>query len=225
MEHLKILEERPYVWGSFVWNMFDFSSYQRREGDQQGRNDKGLVTFDRQTKKDAFFLFKANWSAEPVLHITSRRYVFRKKKTINVKVYSNLSDVLLSINGKEYPIQSPENGVIIWENITLNNGPNHLFVKANKSDTTFTDEVTWMYEHPFKGNNLIIKIFDWAKSAWYWIGGGVLLTFLIWLFGIRKNRQRPKWQRFLVWIAFAALFLITIGMVVLKIYLTNAIEH
>ena len=224
-EHFKILEERPFVWGSFIWNMFDFSSYQRREGDQQGRNDKGLVTFDRQTKKDAFFFYKANWSDEPVLYITSRRYVFRKKKTIDIKVYSNLSDVRLTVNGNKYPTQSPENGIIVWKNITLDDGANHLFVQAIQSDSTYTDEVTWMYEHPFKGNNLVIKIFDWMMNAWYWIGGGILLTFLMWFFGIRKNKQRPKWQRFLVWTTFVILFLITIGMVVLQVFMTSAIEH
>ena len=224
-EHLRILEERPFVWGSFVWNMFDFSSHQRREGDQQGRNDKGLVTFDRKTKKDAFFFYKANWSEAPVLHITSRRYVFRKEKKTNIKIYSNLSNVILTINGKAQTAQTPENGMVIWEDITLNEGANHLFVKATQNGITYTDEVSWMYEHPFKGSNMIIKVFDWMMNAWYWIGGSAFLTFLMWFFGIRKNRHPPKWQRFLVWIVFVVLLLITLAMFVMKIYMASVIEH
>ncbi|MCB0851548.1 MAG: beta-galactosidase, partial [Bacteroidetes bacterium] len=46
-ENLKIFDERPYVWGTFLWNMFDFGSHFRREGDHYGINDKGMVTYDR----------------------------------------------------------------------------------------------------------------------------------------------------------------------------------
>jgi beta-galactosidase len=66
------MKRRPYIWGTFLWNMFDFVSYWRHEGGVQGRNDKGLITFDRKTKKDAFYFYKANWSDEGVLYITDR---------------------------------------------------------------------------------------------------------------------------------------------------------
>lgn len=223
-EHLKILDERPFVWGSFVWNMFDFSSHRRREGDHHGRNDKGLITFDRKTKKDAFFYYKANWSEEPVLHITSRRYVFRKEKTIDVKVYTNLPEVILTVNGKNYTAQSPEMSIIVWKDIPLKNGANGVVVQAHQNDSTYTDAVTWMYEHPYKGNNLIIKIFDWLPDAWYWIGGSILLTLLTWFFGVRKNKNRSTWQRILVWGVFVVLFLITLAMFAFKIYMSNVLE-
>lgn len=220
-EHLKILEERPFVWGSFVWNMFDFSSHRRREGDHPGRNDKGLVTFDRQTKKDAFFFYKANWSEEPVLHITSRRYTFRKKRKIDVKVYSNLPEVQLTVNGKVYPAQSPEKKIAIWEDIILEEGVNGVLVKAIQNDTTYTDEVTWMYESAYKGTNLIIRIFDWLPVAKYWIGGGFLLALFTWLLGIRRNKNRPKWQRILLWLIFIALVLVTLAMFLFNAYILS----
>lgn len=56
MENWKALVERPFVWGSFVWNMFDFGAAHRTEGDRLGVNDKGLVTRDRKIRKDAFYL-------------------------------------------------------------------------------------------------------------------------------------------------------------------------
>lgn len=223
-EHLRILKERPFVWGSFVWNMFDFSSHPRREGDQQGRNDKGLVTFDRKTKKDAFFFYKANWSTEPVLHITSRRYIFRKEKTTDIKVYSNLADISLSVNGKKYAPQNPKNGIAIWEGIPLKEKANGIYVRALSNDTTYTDEVNWMYEPPYKGNNLIIGIFDWLRTAWYWIGGGALAALLVYVFGIRRKQSRPNWQRVFLWILFIALVLITLGMLAVNLYLSSVLE-
>jgi beta-galactosidase len=50
----KAMKTRRYLWGKFVWNMFDFASDGRNEGDTPGRNDKGLVTYNRLTRKDAF---------------------------------------------------------------------------------------------------------------------------------------------------------------------------
>src|SRR5947208_14344666 len=64
------LKERPWIWGQFIWNMFDFAVDSRHEGDHLGRNDKGMVTYDRKLKKDAFYFYKANWSDEPVVYVT-----------------------------------------------------------------------------------------------------------------------------------------------------------
>ena len=223
-KHLQILDERPFVWGTFVWNMFDFSSYRRREGDHHGRNDKGLVTFDRKTKKDAFFYYKANWSDEPVLYITSRRYDFRKEKNVDIKVYSNLSEVILTVNGKEHAAQSPKKGIALWTNIPLNDGKNGIYVTANQKEKTYTDEVTWMYESPFAKTNAIISIFAWLPNAKYWISGGFLLTLLTWFLGIRKNKERPKWKRGVVWLVFIILLVSTIAIFALNSYLVNMLQ-
>ena len=69
-EHMaKMLSERPYIWCSYVWNMFDFGADGRNEGGEFGVNHKGLVSFDRKEKKDAFYIYKAYWSSEPFVHI------------------------------------------------------------------------------------------------------------------------------------------------------------
>jgi beta-galactosidase len=93
------LSRRPFVWGSFVWNLCDFASAMRAEGDRDGINDKGLVTFDRQTRKDAFYFYKATWSPTPVLHLVSRRHTPRRHSVTPVKVYSNRGPVTLRLNG------------------------------------------------------------------------------------------------------------------------------
>ena len=95
----KSMKTRKYLCGKFVWNMFDFASDSRNEGDTPGQNDKGLVTYDRVTRKDAFYWYKANWSAQPTVHITQRRYNPRPGGNIAARVYSNLSRIELKVNG------------------------------------------------------------------------------------------------------------------------------
>ena len=98
--------------------MFDFAVSTRHEGGMPGRNDKGLVTYDRKIKKDAFFFYKANWSDEPVLYITSRRFTERTNAVTDVKIYSNAKIVELLLNdvplGKQ---NSPTNNIFLWKNV------------------------------------------------------------------------------------------------------------
>lgn len=101
-EHLlRCIEERPYLWATYVWNMFDFAADGRDEGGKHGENQKGLVTFDRKVKKDAFYLYQAAWSTDPFVHLCGKRYVNREQDETTVKVYSNQSQVTLLVDGKE----------------------------------------------------------------------------------------------------------------------------
>jgi beta-galactosidase len=106
---------RPYVWSTFVWNMFDFASAARAEGGQSGRNMKGLVTSDRRTKKDAFYWYKANWAAEPFAHICSKRFVNRHESPMVVKVYSNQPEVRLDVDGVDIGPGTGPDRVFEWE--------------------------------------------------------------------------------------------------------------
>ena len=100
-EHMaKMIAERPWLWATHVWNMFDFAADGRDEGGKNGENQKGLVTFDRKIKKDAFYLYKAYWSREPFVHTCGSRYVDRAEDVTEVKVYSNLSQVSLYVDGR-----------------------------------------------------------------------------------------------------------------------------
>lgn len=102
---LRIFAERPYLWATHVWNMFDFGVDGRNEGGVAGRNNKGLVTYDRKIKKDSFYIYKAYWTTDPFVHITSKRYYYRAEKITTVKVYSNCDKVTLYVNGKEFATQ------------------------------------------------------------------------------------------------------------------------
>ncbi len=97
---LKFIDKRPFMWATHVWNMFDFAADARDQGGEPGMNHKGLVTFDRQIKKDSFYLYKAWWSKEPMVHICGSRYVDRPEKSTTVKVYSNCDSVTLYADGK-----------------------------------------------------------------------------------------------------------------------------
>ena len=97
---LETFRTRPYLWATHVWNMFDFAVDMRNEGGVQGRNNKGLVTIDRKTKKDSFYLYKAYWTTEPMVHLAKKRYVYRCEDETEVLIYSNLPEVSLYVDGK-----------------------------------------------------------------------------------------------------------------------------
>ena len=102
-EHLlKMWSERPYIWAMHCWNMFDFGADGRNEGGKPGQNQKGLVTFDRKVKKDAFYIYKAYLSRDPFVHLCGKRYVDRTEAVTEVKVYSNQAEVTLSVDGKDF---------------------------------------------------------------------------------------------------------------------------
>ena len=106
-EHmLKMIEERPWLWATHVWNLFDFAADGRDEGGKHGENQKGLVTIDRKTKKDAFYLYKAAWNKKDAfVHLCGSRYVDRAEDVTEVKVYSNQPTVTLFVDGKEVEIK------------------------------------------------------------------------------------------------------------------------
>ena len=100
-EHmLKIIEERPWLWATHVWNLFDFAADGRDEGGKKGENQKGLVEFDHRTRKDAFYLYKAAWSREPFVHLCGKRYIDRAEEKTGIRVYSNCESVTLLMDGE-----------------------------------------------------------------------------------------------------------------------------
>ena len=120
---------------------FDFPSAGRNEGDTAGINDKGLITFDRRTKKDAYFWYQANWSKAPMVYITSRRYTVRATANVDLKIYSNQSKVTVKLNDAVVAEQPVVDHVALIK-ITLRAGTNRIKVSAG--DTA--DEVMWIYQ-------------------------------------------------------------------------------
>ena len=127
-ELIKQLFTRPYIWASHVWNMFDFAADARSEGGEDGMNHKGLVTFDRKYKKDAFYAYKAWLSDEPFVHICGKRYVDRVEDVTKVTVYSNQPEVELFANGVSLGKQTSDVHFFYFE--VPNTGTTELVAKA-----------------------------------------------------------------------------------------------
>ncbi len=135
----------PYLWGSFVWVAFDTPSEGRNEGDRTGFNDKGLVTYDRRIKKDAYFWYQANWSSKPMLYITSRRDTLRTEPTVAVKIYSNQSWIRLRLNGADLGERPVIDHIALWDPVRLTPGPNHIQARTSgHGDAALSDMVDWM---------------------------------------------------------------------------------
>lgn len=123
--------------------MFDFAADSRNEGDTPGRNDKGLVTYDRKTRKDAFFWYKANWTTAPFVYITSRRFNPRTTPTVTVKVYFNMDSVRLQVNGAPLATVTSTDHIFQWTGVALATGVNTVLATGTSGATTATDAVTW----------------------------------------------------------------------------------
>ena len=143
----EILKNQPACWGVYMWMMFDAAADQRCEGDQPGINDKGLVTRDRRTRKDAFYFYKANWNPEPMLHLCGQRNVnklyYRPKdgltdEVIDVMAFSTVGDVTLFVNGEKSGTKSPDAmKTVEWTRVPLRRGLNTIKVEAGNRTESF----------------------------------------------------------------------------------------
>jgi beta-galactosidase len=143
----KIIKDRPYIWGTFIWTMFDFSVNVWNRGGVPHMNQKGLVSYDRAVKKDAFYFYKANWSQEPVLYIAEKRNNERKTNLNSVKVYTNLEEVSLYVNNKKIASQKSKSDINVmkFENIQLVDGENRIAVFSKNK--RLSDEAVWNFRN------------------------------------------------------------------------------
>lgn len=141
IENWKTISSRPYVWGSFVWNMFDFGAAHRTEGDRPGINDKGLVTFDRKVRKDAFYLYKANWNKEePMLYLAGKRNIIRSQRLQTMTAFTNQSEAELFVNGKSYgKAIADQYSILEWKNVELQSGENEIKVVSTNKKQPLSD--------------------------------------------------------------------------------------
>lgn len=151
-----IFESKDYLWGSFVWNMFDFSSSLRKEGGQVNLNAKGLVTYDRKNRKDAFYYYKAKWSENKFLHVCSKRFEKRAKEAIDIKVYTNCDSVHLSVNGSEIGTEKNNgNGTVLFKNVFLSMGKNEVeAVSADASGGQTNNRVEAVPEKAYQNEKI-----------------------------------------------------------------------
>ena len=138
-EHMaQVFEDRPWVWASHVWNMFDFGCAARNEGGVRGRNNKGLITMDRKTKKDSYYVYQAYWTKNPMVHIAGRRHAQRAGETTEIKVYSNQDSVVLYVNGKEVGQQTAHR--VFKFDVALDEGFNTILAVAGDVKDSITLE-------------------------------------------------------------------------------------
>ena len=166
-ELIKQLFTRPFIWATHVWNMFDFAADARSEGGENGMNHKGLVTFDRKYKKDAFYAYKAWLSDDPFVHICGKRYVDRVEDVTKVTVYSNLPEVELFANGKSLGKQSAPEHFFYFE--VPNAGETTLKAVAGEcTDESFIRKVEVFNEaYRLKEKGAVLNWFDITEPEGY----------------------------------------------------------
>lgn len=149
--HWQQIKARPFLWATHIWNMFDFGVDSRGEGDAPGRNDKGLVSYDRQMRKDAFYWYKANWTTNPMVYITGHTFTNRRAAAITAKVYANCDSVELFLNGVSQGVATSGNCIFAWP-IALNVGSNWVAAVGIKGATVATDSLAWtLRQEPYRG--------------------------------------------------------------------------
>jgi len=139
----QLMAARPFLWCKMVWTSFDFASDGRDEGDTPGRNDKGLVTYDRQVCKDAFYFYKANWTTNPMVYITGHTFTNRMTNEITAKVYANCDSVQLFLNGTSQGSVTSSNCIFTWP-IILPGGTNAVQAIGIKGGIDVTDSLVWI---------------------------------------------------------------------------------
>lgn len=143
--YLKAIQQRPYLWSTSIWAAYDFASDSRNEGNQLGINDKGLITHDRQIKKDAYYFYKVNWNPTPMVYICERRFMKRNQPETVIKLYSNCEKVALKLNGEDTLLEKGENNIYLSGEITLKPGKNVIEAIACQGDRQLTDRIIWYY--------------------------------------------------------------------------------
>jgi beta-galactosidase len=141
------MKARPFLWCKFVWNLCDFAVAARQEGDTPGRNDKGLVTYDRQVRKDAFYWYKANWTTNPMVYITGHTDPNRSTNEITAKVYANCDSVELFLNGASQGIGTSTNCIFTWP-VTLSAGTNSVRAVGSRGGVQVSDSLVWSAPAP-----------------------------------------------------------------------------
>lgn len=167
-EVIKQIMDRPYLWATHVWNMFDFAADARSEGGENGMNHKGLVTFDRKYKKDSFYAYKAWLSDEPFVHICSKRYVDRVEPVTKITVYTNQNEVELFANGESVGKQTKDKYPFFYFAVK-NEDETKLFAKAgNCEDTAVIKKVdTFNEEYRMAEEGAVINWFEIDTPAGY----------------------------------------------------------
>lgn len=153
----RAIKDSEWLWCKCIWQFSDMQSSIRHEGDRDGMNDKGMVSYDRAAKKDIYYFYKAQWNPEPMVYITDRRFIDRHNSPTDIKVYSNLPEATLYINGKKVATRKADDiHRIIFKDVKLEEGSNHIEVKAGN----LHDECMWT----LTGSSVLASHASWAMN-------------------------------------------------------------
>ena len=140
----KAMKARPFLWCKTIWNGFDFAVDGREEGSQPGLNDKGMVTRDRAVKKDVFYWYKANWTTDPMVYITSKRYTRRYEIPEYIRIYSNCDTVELFINSVSLGTKTGTDHIFTWDSeIILRQDNNLIEAIGTSGQNQCSDSCNW----------------------------------------------------------------------------------
>lgn len=111
-----IVSQSGIFWGVWLDNMFDYASPQRA----YGLNQSGLVTFDRDGRKDAYYMYRARWnSEEPTLHIAERRWQTRCDTLQSITLYTSSSSPMLRRENDTLPLRRVAAGVYRADSVVV----------------------------------------------------------------------------------------------------------
>ncbi|MBA4686321.1 MAG: glycoside hydrolase family 2 protein [Candidatus Galacturonibacter soehngenii] len=167
----EIFKNKKFLWSTYIWNMFDFASSLRNEGGVRGRNNKGLVTYDRKIKKDAFYFYKAQWSDNKFVHICSKRFVKRVENSIRLKIYSNCNEITLWVNEELVGTKTVENKIVVFHEVAISLGRSIIRAESNCGcvdvseiiGVTQADE-SYVYKNENPKRNRVIHWFEDNKT-------------------------------------------------------------
>lgn len=156
---INTINKNPFVLGGYVWNMFDFGSANRNEGGESGKNQKGFVTIDRKIKKDAFYLYKANWSKVPFVHLAGKRFINRHEDLNDIVVLSNLDMIKLFIGEELIGEINSNEAIKRFKEVKLSLGENLIKVEGyDKQGNIYKDEMTLNHVGEVDKSYIYVKV-------------------------------------------------------------------
>lgn len=155
----RAIKDKEWLWCKTVWQFSDMQTSIRKEGDRWGMNDKGMVTYDRKTRKDIFYFYKANWTRQPMLYLTGRRFTERNHAVTDIKAYGNVEKATLFVNGKKKgDTRRDDICRFVWPEVELSPGENIIRVEYRKGKTVLADTCKWYLNDQQVQNVIPIEI-------------------------------------------------------------------
>ena len=111
-----IIDTMGDFWGIWLNTMFDYASARR----PYHLNRSGMVGYDHNTKKDAYYLYRTVWNdTEPTLHITESDWQSRTDTLQHFTVYSSVGAPVLFVNGDSVALRRTSRGIYRADSVVI----------------------------------------------------------------------------------------------------------